>query len=43
MRAAIKFGGDESDVRKLVAIFEAIIRSDAFMEVEIADYYEEEE
>lgn len=43
MRVAIKFGGKESDVRKLVAIFEAIIGSDAFSEVEIVDFYEEEE
>lgn len=43
MRVGLTFGGEESDVRKLVAIFEAIIRSDAFEEVDIVDYYEEKE
>ena len=40
MQVAIKFGGEESDVRKLVTIFESIIKSDAFREVELVDYYE---
>lgn len=43
MKVAIKFEGDENDVRKLVSILEAIVESDAFNEVELADYYEEKE
>lgn len=42
MRVAITFEGNESDVKKLVSIFEAIVESDAFSEVELADYCEEE-
>lgn len=43
MQVVIKFGGEESDIRKLVTIFAAIIESDAFREVDIVDYYEVEE
>lgn len=43
MRVGLEFEGDESDVRKLVTIFEAIVESDAFSEVELVDYYEEKE
>lgn len=43
MRVAIKFGGEESDVRKLVEIFDAIIKSDVFRGVDIVDFYEEKE
>ena len=37
MEAMLKFRGKESDVRKLVSIFEAIIWSDAFKDIEVVD------
>lgn len=43
MRVALKFGGEESEVEKLVSIFTAIIESEAFREVDIVDFYKEKE
>ena len=43
MEVMLRYRGEESDVRKLVSIIDAIIKSEAFSEVDIVDFYEEEE
>lgn len=38
--AMLKFRGKESDVRKLVSIFEATLESEHFDDIEVVDSYE---
>ena len=40
MEAMLKFRGKESDVRKLISIFDAILGSEAFDSIEVVDSYE---
>lgn len=40
MEAMLKFRGKESDVRKLISIFEAILGSEPFDDIEVVDSYE---
>ena len=40
MEAMLRFRGKESDVRKLVSIFEAILESEPFEDIEVIDSYE---
>ena len=40
MEAMLKFRGKESDVRKLVSIFEAILGSEPFEDIKVFDSYE---
>lgn len=39
MEAMLKFRGKESDVRKLVSIFEAILESEHFEYIEVVNSY----
>lgn len=40
MEAMLKFRGKESDVRKLISIFDAILGSKPFEDIEVVDSYE---
>lgn len=40
MEAMLKFEGKESDVRKLISIFDAILGSEPFKDIEVVDSYE---